>query len=272
MINAITVVIGVYTAVVGALYLIQRELIYYPGHNMRSPVASGMPEMHPVEVTAGDGITLISWYSPARDVKPTIIYFQGNAGNISDRAYKARPYLDAGFGLLLAGYRGYGGNPGNPTEDGLYADGRAQLAFLAGKGVGPEQWVLYGESLGGGVALQLALEQAAKTPVAAVVLESPFTSMGDAAAAHYPFVPARTLVKDRFDSLDKIGRIRTPLFVAHGEDDNVVPVAQGKRLFQAARTPKESHWIAGAGHNDLYDHGAAAMVIAFLDRMVNREN
>jgi uncharacterized protein len=271
MFNIIAVVVGVYTALVGALYLIQRELIYHPGHQMRSPAASGMPEMRPVEVTAADNVTLVSWYHPAREGRPTIVYFQGNAGNISDRGYKARPYLDAGFGLLLAGYRGYGGNSGDPNEEGLYADGRAQLAFLAGEGVGPKHWVLYGESLGSGIAVQLAEEQAAKTPVGAVVLESPYTSLGDAAAAHYPFVPARTLVKDRFDSIAKIARIRAPLFVAHGEGDGVIPVELGKSLFRAARPPKESHWIAGAGHNDLYDHGLAAMVITFLVRMVNAE-
>jgi len=269
MINVIAVVVGVYTALVGALYLIQRELIYHPGHEMRSPAASGVPEMRPVELTAADGIKLVSWYRPAREGQPTIVYFQGNAGNIADRSYKARPYLDAGFGLLLAGYRGYGGNPGDPNEEGLYADGRAQLAFLAREGVGPGRWVLYGESLGSGIAVQLAEEQAAKTPVGAVVLESPYPTLGDAAAAHYPFLPARTLVKDRFDSIAKIGRIRAPLFIAHGEGDAVIPVELGKRLFQAAHPPKESHWIAGAGHNDLQNHGLAAKVIAFVGRMVN---
>ncbi|MBI2977418.1 MAG: alpha/beta hydrolase, partial [Rhodospirillales bacterium] len=106
-------------------------------------------------------------------------------------------------------------------------------------------------------------------PVGAVVLESPYTSLGDAAAAHYPFLPARALVKDRFDSIAKIGRIRAPLFIAHGEGDAVIPVELGKRLFQAAHPPKESHWIAGAGHNDLQNHGLAAKVIAFVGRMVN---
>lgn len=269
MFNIIAVVVGVYTALVGALYVIQRELIYHPAQTLGTPAASGMPEMRPVEVTTADGVTLVSWYAPARARKPTIVYFQGNAGNIGGRGFKVRPYLDAGFGVLLAGYRGYGGNPGNPTEEGLYADGRAQLAFLAGQGITPAQWVLYGESLGSGIAVQMAAEQAAKTPVAAVVLESPFTSMGDAAASHYPFVPARTLVRDRFESLDKIGHIRAPLFVTHGEDDAVVPVELGKRLFEAAAPPKEGHWIAGAGHNDLFDHGTAARVIDFLGRMVD---
>jgi fermentation-respiration switch protein FrsA (DUF1100 family) len=269
MLNVIAVVVGVYTALVGALYLIQRDLIYHPAQQMRSPAASGVPEMRPVELAAADGVTVVSWYSPARPGKPTMVFFQGNAGNISDRGVKARPYLDAGFGLLLAGYRGYGGNPGDPTEQGLYADGRAQLAFLAREGVTPTRWVLYGESLGSGIAVHLAEEQAAKTPVGAVVLESPFSSMADAAAIHYPFVPARALVKDRFDSIAKIAGIRSPLLIVHGVEDNVVPVELGKRLFQAARPPKESHWVAGAGHNDLHDRGLAAMVVAFVTKMVN---
>jgi hypothetical protein len=272
MINAVVLAVGFYTALVGALYMVQRGLIYHPSSEMPSPAESGMPEMRPVAITAADGIKLVSWYRPAEGGRPIIVYFQGNGGNIAGRGFKARPYLDAGFGMLLAGYRGYGENPGSPDEDGLYADGRAQLTFLAGEGVPPKKWVLYGESLGGGIAVQLALEQAAKTAVGALVLEAPFTSLGDAAAAHYPFVPARMLVKDRFDSLAKIAKIRAPLFVVHGENDAVIPVKQGKELFQEARNPRESHWIAGGGHNDLYDHGVAAMVIGFLDRMVNGVN
>jgi fermentation-respiration switch protein FrsA (DUF1100 family) len=270
MINAIAVVIGVYAALVGALYVVQRGLIYYPSQVMRPPAEVGVPEMRPVTVSAEDGVQVVSWYRPAQDGRPTIVYFHGNAGNITDRAFKARPYLDAGFGMLLVGYRGYGANPGAPSEEGLYADGQAHLAFLAREGMSPRRWVLYGESLGGGIAVELAQQQAAKgMPVGAVVLEAPFTSLGDAAAAHYPFVPARALVKDRYDSLSKIAMIGAPLFVAHGENDQVVPVKQGRKLFEAARNPKEGHWIAGGQHNDLYAHGVGAMVVTFLNRVVN---
>jgi fermentation-respiration switch protein FrsA (DUF1100 family) len=164
----------------------------------------------------------------------------------------------------LVGYRGYGGNPGSPNEQGLYADGRAQLEFLAGQGVKPERWVLYGESLGTAIAVQMAFEQAPKNPVGAVILESPFTSLADAAAEHYPFVPARILVKDSYDTLAKIDKIKAPLFVFAGENDAIIPPQHGKTLFEAARQPKESHWIPGGGHNNLHQFGIPGKVIDFL--------
>lgn len=266
MINLIAVAIGVYSALVGALYFIQRDLIYFPSHSMPTPAAAGVPEMQPVQLTTEDGLTLTSWYSPARKGLPTMVYFQGNGGNIAGRGFKARPYLDAGFGLLLAGYRGYGENPGKPNEQGLYADGRAQLEFLISQGVGPGRWVLYGESLGTGIAVHLAKERAPKTPVGAVVLESPYTSLGDAAAAHYPFIPVRSLVRDKFESIIKIGDIQAPVFIVNGENDGIIPPEQGKKLFKAAREPKESRWIAGGGHNNLYDFGVPKMVIDFIRR------
>ncbi|MFQ5765825.1 MAG: alpha/beta hydrolase [Rhodospirillales bacterium] len=269
MINLIAIAIGVYTAFVGTLYLAQRQMIYFPSQHMPPPAAAGVPEMRPVSVTTEDGLGLTSWYRAAQARQPTIVYFHGNGGNIAGRGFKARPYLDAGFGLLLVEYRGYGGNPGKPTEQGLYADGRAHLDFLAREGVTPGAWVIYGESLGGGVAVQMAAEQATRSPVGAVVLESPFLSMGEAAAAHYPFIPARTLVKDRFDSVAKIDRIGAPLLVAHGENDGVIPIGQGKALFEAAKEPKESHWIEHGGHNDLYDFGLPGLVINFLRRSVD---
>lgn len=272
MINLIAIAVGVYSALVGALYLMQRQIIYQPAQFLPSPAASGLPDMQTIRLNTEDGIRLTSWYRPAQGGQPTMVYFHGNGGNIAGRAFKARPYLDAGFGLLMLEYRGYGGNPGEPSEQGLYADGRAGLEFLNREGVAPGRWVLYGESLGTGVAVQLAMEQAARTPVGAVVLESPFTTMGDAAAAHYPFVPARTLLKDRYDSISKIGKIQAPLFVFLGENDGVIPPKLGKRLFQAAREPKEGRWIPGAGHNNLHEFGVSEMVIDFVRRKIDGGN
>jgi len=268
MVNLIAIAVGFYTAFVGALYFVQRGLMYYPTDHLPPPAASGVAEMRVISVATEDGLALTSWYRPAAPGRPTLIYFHGNGGVIAGRGYKVRPYLDAGYGVLMAEYRGYGGNPGKPHEQGLYADGRANLLFLSDEGVSPGRWVLYGESLGTGVAVQMAAEYAATGPVGALVLESPFESMAEAAAHHYPFVPARLLVKDRFDSASKIASVRAPVLVVHGENDRVIPVAQGKGLFAKARPPKESHWIANAEHNVLHEFGMPKIVLEFVGRHV----
>ncbi len=265
MINFIAMASAVYVVFVGALFLFQRNMMYYPDASTPSPVASGVPEMSEVTAVSDDGLSLVSWYRAAAEGRPTMVYFQGNAGNVGSRAFKVRPYLDAGFGVLLVGFRGYGGNPGKPTEQGLYADGRAALDFLVSQGVAAGRTVLYGESLGSGVAVQMAAERAPGEPVAALVLEAPFSSIADVAAHHYPYVPARWLIKDRFDSAAKIAGVRAPVLIVHGRRDRTVPMRFGKRLFEAAVEPKEGHWLEGADHNDLYDFGTARIVIDFLD-------
>ena len=166
MINLIAAAFGIYAALVGGLYLFQRQLIYHPSQFMASPAQAGVAEMQTLSVTTDDGLALTFWYRPALPGQPTLVFFHGNGGNLSGRGFKARPYLDAGFGVVLAAYRGYGGNPGKPSETGLYADARAQLGFLRRQGVAPAQWVLYGESLGSGVAVQMAYERTAQKGLA----------------------------------------------------------------------------------------------------------
>ena len=258
-----------YGALVGGVYLIQRSLMYAPGTDTPVPEASGVPEMRPVRVTTSDGVTLTSWYRPAAQGMPTVVFFHGNAGHIGHRGFKARTFLDAGYGLVLVGYRGYGGNPGSPTEEGFYADGRAVLELLARNGVAASRMVLYGESLGTGVAVHLALEAArAGVPVGAVVLEAPFDSMAEMARYHYPYLPAYWLVKDRYESVAKIDRIGSPLFLLHGGRDQVVPSIFGRKLFQAARDPKELLVLPEADHNDLFEHGAGEKVVLFLRKVL----
>ncbi|MFB3134581.1 MAG: alpha/beta hydrolase [Rhodospirillales bacterium] len=263
MTSFIIVAAVVYVVLVAALYVFQRNILYFPDTSVPSPVHSGVPEMQPVTLETEDGLKLLAWYRAAEG-KPVLVYFHGNAGNIGARGFKVRPYLDAGFGVLLVSYRGYGGNPGSPTDEGLYADARAALDFLKARGVAPERTVLYGESLGTGVAVQMASELGPENPVAALVLEAPFTSMGDVAAHHYPYVPARWLIKDRFDSAAKIGGVKAPVLVIHGDRDRTIPVKFGKLLFEAAVEPKEGRWLEGGDHNDLYDFGAARIVVEFL--------
>ena len=270
MLNFLAVVFGVYGVIVGGLFFLQRGMIYHPGGSMVSPEQAGVADMKPVEITTGDGLSLTSWFKPALGEMPTIVFFQGNAANIDSRGFKARLYLDAGFGMLLVGYRGYGNNPGNPNEEGLYLDARANLEFLAVKKVPPGKWVMYGESLGTGIAVQMAFERAENTPVGAVILESPYTSLGDTAQIHYPFIPARILIRDKFRSVDKIATIKSPLLIFHGSKDNIIPITQGRALFQAGIVPKESLWVDGAGHNNLYDFGVAEKVMDFITRNVSR--
>ncbi|MBT6441009.1 MAG: alpha/beta hydrolase [Alphaproteobacteria bacterium] len=258
-----------YTTLLGLAFTGQRNLMYFPDVERPDPAAVGVPEMQPVSLETADGLSLLAWYrGPARKNLPTLVYFHGNAGNIGMRAYKARPYLDAGLGILLTTWRGFSRNPGKPNEDGLYADGRAALDFLKNEGTGIEHTVLYGESLGTGVAVHLAAELA--LPPAAVVLEAPYSSIADVAQARLPFAPIRRLVLDRFDSAAKASDITAPLLIVHGEGDGTVPVRFGRQLLAAAVQPKEGVFLPDAGHNDLYEHGMGSIVLDFLTRQLSQ--
>jgi len=257
-------VIAVYVCLIAVLFFTQRNLMYHPAKGLGRPLDSGVQEMVAVNLQNPDGQKIVSWYKAASTNKPTLIYFHGNAGHIGDRSDKVRAYLDQGYGVVLVGYRGYGDNPGNPTEEGLYADANVALEFLARTGTAPDHWILYGESLGSGVAVEMAYRYAKTSPVAGVVLEAPFTSMVDAAKSHYPLFPVGLLVHDRYDSLSKISKINAPLMVFHGTKDKTVPTKLGKRLFDVATGQKTAHWVEGADHNDLYDHNGAELTIGFM--------
>lgn len=268
MIRLIGFLAAIYVLVLGALYLLQRSLMYFPDRTRPEPAAFGVGEMAVVTLTTADGLDLVAWWrAPEAEGAPVVVLFHGNAGHIGNRGFKVRPFLDQGWGVLLTTWRGYSGNAGRPTEQGLYSDGRAALGFLEAQGIGRGHMVLYGESLGSGVAVHMAFEaEAAEDPVGAVVLEAPFTSAGDVGARQYPIFPIRYLIRDRYDSLAKIGRVRAPLLIVHGERDSVVAPAFGRRLLEAANQPKEGHFIPGAGHNNLFEFGAAAVVVDFIRR------
>ncbi len=261
----------VYVLIVGALYVFQRRILFVPGTVPPNRADAGLSAMREVELRTADGLKLLSWYHAAASGRPTLVYFQGNAGTIASRGFKAGPMIAAGFGLLLVGYRGYGGNPGHPSETGLIEDGRAALAFLREKGVTAADTVLYGESLGTGVAVALAAEAADEVadgaPLGALILESPYTSIAEIAAARYRFAPVNWLIKDRFDTLSRIGRVTAPVLILHGEKDGLIGADHGRRVFAAANDPKELRLFAEGRHSDLYDLGALETVTGFLGRM-----
>ena len=263
MLIALLAAVLLYLLLVGALYAVQRRIMYIPFGGRPDPATAGVPDMQPVHLHTADGLALLAWWRPARDpARPVLVYFHGNAGHLGLRGHKLRPFLDAGLGVLLLAYRGYSGNPGTPTEEGLYADARAALEFVRSAGVPSERTVLYGESLGTGVAVQMAVER----PVAAIVLEAPFSAIADIASARYPFLPVRALLKDRFDSASKIGRVRAPVLILAGGRDRIVPERFARRLHDAASEPKEFRIFPEATHLDFYEYGAPRHVLDFLDR------
>lgn len=261
------IAIAVYLALLALLYIYQRDIQYHPLVAAPDPGGSVVPEMVAVRIEAPDGMRPLAWWAPPSDrTRPVVVYFHGNGGTVASRATRARLLLDAGYGVLLAGYRYNAGAGGEPSEAGLIADGRAAVEFVRAQGFPPERMVLYGESLGTGVAVAIAAER----DVAAVILAMPYTSIADVAQEHYWYFPVRWLVKDRFDSLSRIAKVRSPLLVLHGEDDTLIPVKVAQQLFKAAPGPKEGHFIPGGRHGNLYELGAGKLVLDFLDRQVAR--
>lgn len=222
----------------------QRRLIYFPSPGPVPPAATMLPNGQDV-VLESDGIRLGAWYFPVSGGGPAVLVCNGNGGDRSGRIVLAAALNRIGLSVLLFDYRGYGGNPGQPSEDGTAADARAAQAWLAAQ-PGVEKIVYFGESLGGAVAVGLAVER----PPAALILRSPFTSLPDVGAMHYPWLPVRRLLMDRYPSIDRIGSVHVPVMVIAGDRDDIVPEALSRRLYGAANEPKRYVLVPGAGHND----------------------
>lgn len=261
----LAVVAAAVVVAVGLLWLVQRRLIYLPSQVV-PPIGSVLPAAEEVAYTTDDGLTLVAWLVPASGEPSgmTVIVFNGNAGNRAHRAPVAAALASRGHRVLLTDYRGYGGNPGRPTETGLAADARAAVAHLEDRGdLDPERLVYFGESLGAAVAIGLAVER----PPAALVLRSPFTSLPDVASVHYPFLPTSWLLWDRYPNVDRIRSLTVPLLVVAGTEDRIVPYAQSEALYEAAPGPKELMAIDGADHNDHRLNAGEAM-LARVDEFV----
>jgi uncharacterized protein len=250
-----------YGQIANGLFAFQRSLLYQFGSDVPDLARAGVEGFEAVEVKTDDDLTLISWYRAAAPGMATLLVTHGNAGHIGHRVGKLAAFADAGYGLFMVGYRGFGGNPGTPGEEGLYTDARAGLAWLEHHGVSPDHVVAYGESLGTAVAIEIA----STAPLAAVVLESPYTSLADVASSHYWYMPfVSSLVTDRFEAIKVIGKVKAPVLMLHGKRDTIIPVRQAEELFAQANEPRELAIVPQAGHMDLYDHGAAGIVLAFL--------
>ncbi len=249
-----------FVLIVATIVLRQDRLLYFPTRALASgPLAFGL-RAEELSLRAEDGVPLHGWWIKGEG-RRALLFFHGNAGNAADRLERAR-VLNRRFGLdiFLVDYRGYGRSGGSPSEDGLYRDGRAVYLEAVHRGFGADRIILFGESLGSAVAIQLALDR----PCGALVLETPFLSIPAMAREHYPFVPA-FLIRARFDNEAKLALVTAPTLLIVAERDEIAPPSHGRRLFELARGPKQLFVVPGAHHNDTYLVGGETYWRAWAD-------
>ncbi len=253
-------VLGIYLLVLAGMFMLQRQLQYFPDHSPRSPESVGLQGVKVIGLTAADGVACDLWVAPAETGKPVILFFHGNAGSVADRADRLRATLSQGFGAAFLSYRGFGPSRAEITEAGLIADADAAYAWLRAQGIAPGQIMVVGESLGTGVAVQLA----ARHPVGAVALAAPYTSTADVAAAVYPWLPVRLLMRDQFRSDLFIGQITAPILIQHGNADQVVPYRFGQALHALSPPGTQFVTLPGLGHEAIFAPETWAREMAFF--------
>ena len=254
-----------YACLVLAAWLGQRRLMYFPDPSRISPTAAGLTGVDEHLLDVSDGAKLVTWQAAPRPGQPTLLYFHGNAGGLVNRAGRFARYQALGYGLLAVSYRGYSGSTGSPSERANFSDALVAYEALRQRGVAPEDIVVYGESLGSGVAVALATER----KVGAVVLDAPYTSIVDIAAGQYPFLPVRTLLTDRYESNALIGQVKAPVLILHGARDRIIPVEMGRDLYTLAKDPKRLVIFPDGRHVDLDDHGAVQEVQKWVSEARN---
>lgn len=265
VLSILLVALALYGVLLGVLYIWQRALLYPASKERMTAAEAGLVGFQDVTLTTEDGERIVGWYKAPELGRAALLYFHGNGGSLWNRRLRARLLTENGRGLLIISYRGYSGSTGTPTEMGLRQDARAAYDWLAHR-VAPERIVLYGESLGTGVAVRLAVER----PVSGVILDAPYSSTADIAKIAYWFVPVSWLMQDQFRSTDIIGQVKAPLLMLHGERDGVVPIALGERLFAAAPEPKRFVRLANVDHVSVLERGGIGPVRAFLDEVEDR--
>ncbi len=249
----------------------EKSFIFYPISEIdQTPKELGLP-FEDITFTTEDGVRLNGWFIPSTEGDLTLLWFHGNAGNISHRLDNIRLLHDkVKIHIFIIDYRGYGRSEGSVSEAGTYRDASAALQYLRSrKDLDPKKIVFYGRSLGAAVAVDLAVRE---EPLA-LIIETPFASVREMAKAVLPFLPIGPFLRTRYDTLEKIRKVRGPLLVLHGEQDDIVPYAQGQRIFEAAPEPKEFYTIRGAHHNDTFIVGGDPYFAAlkdFIDRAAAR--
>jgi fermentation-respiration switch protein FrsA (DUF1100 family) len=256
-------VLVVYLVITLSLYLFQRNLLYYPSENNYSGDRLTVP-IEKVKIKTQDNIELLSWYHKKNvsDYK-TILFLHGNAGSLEDRIYKLNFLGNLDVNFLIIAWRGYSGSSGKPSEFGLYQDAKSALNWLNSKGITDDKIVLYGESLGTSVAIEVGQNR----DFAGIILEAPFTSMIDIGKKHYPFFPVKLLLKDKYVSKNKIKNIKSPVLVMHGKEDKIVPFYMGKKIYDLANEPKFKYFTNHDDHMMNFDENLVNEIHLFLKNL-----
>ena len=250
----------IYLIVLVFLFFFQRSLLYHPNVNnyFNDKLKVDIEE---VQIKTSDDINLLGWFHK-KDLNrfKTVVYFHGNAGKLENRIHKLNHFKDIDVNFLIISWRGFSGNSGKPTEKGLYEDGKSTIDWLKNIGLSDKDIVLYGESLGTGIATHIAQNR----KFAGLVLETPFTSMVDAAKNVYPYIPVGILLKDRYENEKKIKHIDIPILVMHGEADQIVPFKMGKKIYEIANKPKYSYFTKYDNHMMEYDEKLVFALRSFM--------
>ena len=251
-----------YIVLIIFIYFYQRNLLYHPSENnyQNDKIQFNYDEIF---ITVDEEIQLKSWIIK-KDFKKfkTLVIFHGNAGHLSNRIYKLNELYKLDINVLLIAWRGFSGNKGSPTENNLYTDAEAAIKWLNEEGVNNNQIILYGESLGSGVAVEVGKENNFNS----IILESPFTSIENSAKIYYPYLPVRLILKDRYDSISKIKMINIPILIMHGEKDDVVPFSMGKELFEKANSPKQSYFTPDDDHMMEFNSSLLKNIKDFIEK------
>ena len=260
ILNTIITISLIYLSVLVLLFLFQRNLLYHP--NVNSYFNDKLRvDIKEVQIRTSDNIDLLGWFHK-KDLNKfkTIVYFHGNAGNLENRIHKLNHFKDMDVNFLIISWRGFSGNSGKPSEQGLYKDGKSAIDWLKKKGLVEKDIILYGESLGTGIATQIAQNK----KFAGLILETPFTSMVDAAKNVYPYIPVNLLLKDRYENDRKIKNINIPVLVLHGEVDRIVPFRMGKKIYEIANQPKYSYFTKYDNHMMEFDEKLVFTLNSFM--------
>ena len=264
--TSIIALIFFYILVTSVVFFFQRNLLYHPSVNnyLKDNLANEPTEIEKIKISTKDKINLVGWFYN-KDIKKfkTILFFHGNAGSLENRTYKLNHFKKLDVNFLIIAWRGFSGNKGKPSEEGLYEDARSAIKWLNAKGIQDKNIILYGESLGTAIAIEVAQNE----KFAGVILESPFTSMVNMGKKYYPFFPVSFLLKDRFESYKKINKISAPIFVMHGTVDKIVPYDMGKKIFELANPPKFFYSQEYGDHMVEYDEKLLLALTQFIQRL-----